>query len=66
MPSRTSKTVPKKRSRRPANATRTLKNLIARTNTIADKTAELLGKLRELETQGFVITTLVSGKSKQG
>ncbi|MEO8526746.1 MAG: hypothetical protein ABI460_18605 [Caldimonas sp.] len=43
----------------------TLKQLIARTNTIADKVAELLGELRQLDQKGFVITTLVSGKSKQ-
>ena len=45
-------------------SSRTIRQLVARTNTIADKVAALLGELRRLERQGFVITTLASGKSK--
>jgi len=41
----------------------TLKQLIARTEKIADDATALLGALRQLDNQGFVITTLLSGKT---
>jgi len=43
----------------------TLKQLITRTETIADKVASLLGELRRLDKQGLVITGLPSGSNKK-
>ena len=54
----------RKTASKPAAASARLKKLIARTATIADKVTELLGEMRRLEKQGFVIRTLPSGKSK--
>ena len=56
------------KSARPAKKTPkprrpTLKQLIARTESIADKVTALLGELRQLDNQGFVITGLLSGKT---
>lgn len=64
MAQRAAKPIRKAASSRPAGRAQSLKQLIARTNTIADKVAELLGELRRLEKQGFVIKFLASGKSK--
>jgi len=50
-----------KKAAKPKGAT--LKQLIARTETVADKVALLLGELRRLEKQGFVVTGLSSGST---
>ena len=44
----------------------TLQQLIGRTETIVEKSTELLGILRSMDDQGFVIRVLTSGKGKGG
>jgi len=61
MATRRSTPAKKAAKRRPA----TLKQLIARTETVADKVASLLGELRRLDKQGFVVTGLDSGSTKK-
>jgi len=48
-------------AKKAAKPTVTLKRLIARTEKIADEATQLLGELRSLDRQGFVITGLSSG-----
>jgi|KBSSwiStaDraftv2_1062776.scaffolds.fasta_scaffold19666_6 hypothetical protein len=57
----TRRSTPAKKAAKPKGAT--LKQLIARTETVADKVALLLGELRRLEKQGFVVTGLSSGST---
>ena len=61
---RKSASSPRTTASKPGATSARLRKLIARTATIADKVAELLGEMRRLEKQGFVIRTLPSGKSK--
>ena len=57
------KSPPAKKAAKPRRAS--LKQLIARTETVADKVALLLGELRRLDKQGGVITGLESGSTKK-
>jgi hypothetical protein len=57
------KSTPTKKKATPRRAT--LKQLITRTETIADKVSSLLGELRRLDKQGLVITSLPSGSTKK-
>lgn len=58
---RSSKMVAPKKTRPP-----TLKQLVARTETLVEKSTELLGMLRKMDKQGCVIRVLLSGKGKGG
>jgi len=60
----TRRSTPAKKAAKPKRAS--VKQLIARTETVADKLASLLGELRRLDKQGGVVVTgLESGSTKK-